>query len=295
MNGWVYRHGLPRILISDGGRNVNGDLIRHLCMDLGIGKRNSSPYRPEDNGMAEKMIGTVKQIMRCLLEERQLPKSGWPSLLPEVQFTCNDLGNQSTRLSPHQLVFGRILRFPLEALLRNNTNANVDTTQREYFAQLSETRVKLQEIALQNSDASANAARKATDRGRHENIIQAGDQVMLRNEVRRDSLEPIYTGAYLVKERRGANVKVEHPMTNATKWVHLNRCMSHVSGPLTPTTCLGAAQGVASDCGSENEAETIEPDESKHEDAPEEGPPDMRRSNRERRRREFFVDPIPWD
>ena len=148
-------------------------------------------------------------------------------------------------------------------------------------------RVKLQEIALQNSDASANATRKATDRGRHEN------QVMLRNEVRRDSLDPIYTGPYLVKERRGANVKVEHPMTNATKWVHLNRCRSHVSGPLTPSRCLGAAQGVAIDCGSENEAETIEPNESEHEDAPEEEPPELRRSNRERRRTEFFGDPSP--
>ena len=155
--------------------------------------------------------------------------------------------------------------------------------------------MKLQEIALQNSDASAKAARKATDRGRHENSIQAGDQVMLRNEVRRDSLDPIYTGPYLVKERRGANVKVEHPMTNATKWVHLNRCRSHVSGPLTHSGCLGAAQGVAIHDGSENVAETIEPNESEHEDALEEEPPDLRRSNRERRRREFFGDPIPWD
>ena len=125
MSCWVYRHGLPRILISDGGRNVNGDLIRHMCMDLGIEKRNSSPYHPEGNGMAERMIGTVKQIMRCLLEERQLPKSGWPSLLPEVQFTCNYLRNQSTGLSPHQLVFGRILRGPLEALLKDSPKESI--------------------------------------------------------------------------------------------------------------------------------------------------------------------------
>ena len=45
--GWIFRgHGVPDILLTDQGRNVDGEEIRTLCRKLGIQKCRSSPYHP---------------------------------------------------------------------------------------------------------------------------------------------------------------------------------------------------------------------------------------------------------
>ena len=100
LEGWVYRHGIPTTLLSDQGRNVDGSALRELCQSFGIQKKHSSPYHPEGNGTAERMIGKVKQVMRCLLTDREMPKTQWPLLLNEISFVINSLPNASTSLSP---------------------------------------------------------------------------------------------------------------------------------------------------------------------------------------------------
>ena len=78
--GWFLRHGYPLALLSDQGRNVDGSLINGLCHRLGISKLRSSPYHPQGDGQAERSVETFKQAMRCLLEERHISVTDWPTL-----------------------------------------------------------------------------------------------------------------------------------------------------------------------------------------------------------------------
>ena len=80
-------HGIPSVLISDQGKNVDGEGFREMCRKYGIKKCHTSPYNPVPDGMAERQIGHVKQVIRCLLMERSLEEGSWPTLLPEVTFT----------------------------------------------------------------------------------------------------------------------------------------------------------------------------------------------------------------
>ena len=52
MVGWIYayRHGVPKVLLTDKGRNVDGRSIRELCSKFGITKKHSSSYHPEGDG-----------------------------------------------------------------------------------------------------------------------------------------------------------------------------------------------------------------------------------------------------
>ena len=45
VHGWCYRHGYPRVIVSDQGRNVDGERIREWCRSVGIKKQRSSPTR----------------------------------------------------------------------------------------------------------------------------------------------------------------------------------------------------------------------------------------------------------
>ena len=47
---WIYRHGPPKIMISDQAPNVDGEKVRELLAKFGVEKRHSSPYHPQGDG-----------------------------------------------------------------------------------------------------------------------------------------------------------------------------------------------------------------------------------------------------
>ena len=114
--GWFLRHGYPLILLSDQGRNVDGSLINRLCATLGISKLRSSPYHPQGDGQAERSVQSFKQALRCLLEERNIGETDWPSLVQEVTFACNSYVNSSTGYSPNEIMYASSLRTRADAI-----------------------------------------------------------------------------------------------------------------------------------------------------------------------------------
>ena len=112
---WIYRgHGVPKILLTDQGHNVDGREVRNMCETLGVEKRHATAYHPQADRMAERSIGTVKQTIRCLLLERKMEHGSWPKILPEISFLLNSVTNASSNVSPHMLTFGRRPRAPTD-------------------------------------------------------------------------------------------------------------------------------------------------------------------------------------
>ena len=112
--GWLYRHDIPNVLLTDQRRNVDGRLVHDLCERLGIEKRHTSAYHPQGDGQAERTIESIKQSLRCFLAELSTERSHWPTILQEVAFSHNSLMNKSTRFSPNELMYGLRLRSPLD-------------------------------------------------------------------------------------------------------------------------------------------------------------------------------------
>ena len=109
-NAWFNRQGLPHTLLSDQANAVDDHMVRDLCRRLGIQKMHSSVYHPQGDGQSERSIQSFKTALRCMLEERHITQTHWPSLLQEITFVLNTLPNVSTRLSPHEIMFGAQLR-----------------------------------------------------------------------------------------------------------------------------------------------------------------------------------------
>ena len=69
-------------MTSDQAPNVDGEKVRELSAKFGVEKRHSSPYHPQGDGQAERGVRNVKQIMRCILNERKIENNSWDLLLP---------------------------------------------------------------------------------------------------------------------------------------------------------------------------------------------------------------------
>ena len=63
LTNWIYRHGPPKIMISDQAPNVNDDRLKKMLSKFGV-EKHSSPYHPQRDGQAERGIRSTKQIMR---------------------------------------------------------------------------------------------------------------------------------------------------------------------------------------------------------------------------------------
>ena len=207
-----------------------------MCDQLGIEKRHTTPYHPQADGLAERSIGWVKQVARCLMADRHLNKGSWPSLLPEITFYCNNVENESTKYSPHMLCYGRQPTSPLDAGLRLRDSSRRESPQ-EYVDSLQKQRDELYQLVRENDRESQAKAKMQYDRSKKPATIKEGEHVFVRKGARSDGLEPMFEGPFKVLRRQGATVKVD--MGRSAKWIHLNRCKLYVredSGSIVPST-----------------------------------------------------------
>ena len=104
MSHFVAAFGLPWALHSDNGRNVDGSLIRHLALMLGVLKTSTPPYTPNANP-TETMCGAVGMLLRKTLNDSD--KRYWSLCLPFILNALNSTVHTATGYTPNSLFFGR--------------------------------------------------------------------------------------------------------------------------------------------------------------------------------------------
>jgi len=100
------RNGVPRCLVSDNAREFQDDDLCTWLRQIGCRPVKTPPYHPQSNGIAERMVGTVKQglkafspnfgsveayLCRMLLSYRSIPhgeRKSSPSALMGRQIRC---------------------------------------------------------------------------------------------------------------------------------------------------------------------------------------------------------------
>ena len=182
--GWLYRgHGMPSIILTDRGANIDGRAFREFCAKAGIDKRSTTPYHPQSDGMAERNVELVKQVIRCLQLDRQLAKGSWPGLLTEVSFHINSMENATSRISPHLLHLGKEPHSPLDARCTHVLEGERNS-QGEYLESLKRKRSELRSIAqenvsknLENVSKNLGKARSRYNEDKRESNIVVGEQV----------------------------------------------------------------------------------------------------------------------
>ena len=95
------RYGYPTTLISDGAPNLVSNEFDKFCKDFSIDHITSSAYFPQSNGMAERAVQTVKNlILKACESNSDISKS--LHAYRSSPLACG--------LSPAQLFFGRRIR-----------------------------------------------------------------------------------------------------------------------------------------------------------------------------------------
>ena len=146
---WIYRgHGVPKVLLTDQGPNVDGRKVREMCRQLGIEKRHTTAYHPQADGMAERGIGAVKQTLRWLLLDFFLGNValGLHPTHPEISLT-HSVNSVSFAYKRNCLLMHSVLREGTKSSYAPRDVPRTPVTFESYWTLLKETKEALSSLA----------------------------------------------------------------------------------------------------------------------------------------------------
>ena len=206
---WFGYYGIPKLLQSDQGSNVDGKAVRRLCEALAIRKIRSSTYHPAGNGSAERAIGFMKTLLRAMCHSRNVSIHCWDTILPEAILIFNSTKNSSTQFSPFQVAYGTSPNTPLD----NKFGINQETVLDANLVRAN--------VSGNREDARA-VYQKQANKTVQINEFENGDLVLLkRTHGSYPKMNPHWVGPFRVEKKVGpVNWAISDPTSGKTKIVH---------------------------------------------------------------------------
>ena len=121
----ICRYGIPRVLVSDNGKQFDNSAFRDFCSELGIQNHYSSPAHPQANGQVEVTNQTLLKIIKTRLEGA---KGIWLDELPSVLWAYRTTARTPTGETSFRLAYGTDEVIPAEIGL---TSYRVDSYSKE--------------------------------------------------------------------------------------------------------------------------------------------------------------------
>ncbi|KAK3008785.1 hypothetical protein RJ639_014529 [Escallonia herrerae] len=124
----VCRFGIPRVVITDNGKQFDNSTFRTFCANLSIEQRFTSIAHPQTNGQTEVTNHTLLQGIKKKLDGA----SGiWVDELPKILWASNTTSWTSTGETPFSLSFGMEALIPVEIGLPSLRLTTYDPVQNE--------------------------------------------------------------------------------------------------------------------------------------------------------------------
>jgi len=108
--------GIPPVIRSDCATNFTSQLTRTFLSMLGCSPRFNVPVRPQQTGLCESRINTLKNMISILATDD--PKS-WHQYLGFAFWALRESPNETTGVPPWVMVYGKLPRGPLAVLKEN--------------------------------------------------------------------------------------------------------------------------------------------------------------------------------
>ncbi len=179
---WVCKFGFPMIVQSDRGTHFASQVFERLCELNGMKHVMGSTGHAQSQGCVERQNQLVNQV-RALCNN-DIDK--WPGAMLRVQYAHNIAVNESTKLSPYEIMFGQTARAP-ETLLggsnKEDNNAKQVTCPTANAVQVSmEAKTKLKEllVSISQDNTREQQQKRNVKRDTAATPYEVGDLVRLK-------------------------------------------------------------------------------------------------------------------
>ncbi|CAB4004629.1 Retrovirus-related Pol poly from transposon [Paramuricea clavata] len=170
LDGWIPRHGDPKQLHHDQGKNLSAKMIEEVCNFLEVWNTRTTPFHPQSDGASGRSIRTVNNMLAKVVADDQ---RNWDLHVSSSCFAYNTAVHSSTGLTPSYLGFWRELRLPNDGVEPGENERRVES-HTEYAQQLKNRLSK----AFQTIHSAHKTQKHFYDRWARANVYKAGDRVL---------------------------------------------------------------------------------------------------------------------
>ncbi|CDH61176.1 hypothetical protein RO3G_01741 [Lichtheimia corymbifera JMRC:FSU:9682] len=107
----VVNYGVPNYILTDRGSNFTSGYVREFLKSIGCKHITTTAYRPQVNGLCERMNGTITSALAKIARDQDDVKE-WDKYVTTAVLAARTMVNESTRYSPAMLLYGYELRIP---------------------------------------------------------------------------------------------------------------------------------------------------------------------------------------
>jgi transposase InsO family protein len=196
----ICRYGVPKCVLTDNGGEWAAE-FDVMCRNYAIQHQRTAPQWPQCNGMAERIIKTIKHGI-TVLAATPANMDCWDEQLAKVMFGYRCGIQASTKFFPFMILTGRMPRLRadnyLQALIAETADSGdveVDATQ---FIQKVKLIASIHDNILQNVEQAQRQQKKsyAARRGKHlfEGLIAGQSMVKMKKPRKRQALTTSWEG-----------------------------------------------------------------------------------------------------
>jgi transposase InsO family protein len=206
-NHFIVPYGFPKRIHTDQGANFESRLFRDLCALGGIRKSHTTPYHPMGNGLCERFNRTLMNMLGTLEPDQ---KRDWKSHVAPMVHAYNCVRQESTRMTPYFLMFGRDPRLPVDLAFGLGKDTTGQTTTK--YAEILRERLRSAYDITAGHVSNAQARQKKRyDVRTRVAILSPGDRVLVKVvafEGKHKLADKWEEDVYIVSEQPNADIPV---------------------------------------------------------------------------------------
>jgi hypothetical protein len=215
--------GTPMQIHSDQGRSFESDVFKEMCRILGIEKTRTSPYRPQSDGMVERLNRTIENMLASFVSQNQ---KDWDEHLPLLMLAYRSAQHEATGVSPCKMMLGRHVSLPADLVLGRHESTNT-LSMSDYAYKLSRTIDKIHAFARGKIEITTNKMIREYNSKVNFQGHKEGDLVWYyshnTNKMGSPKLHCHWLGPYLILKRINDVIyKIRKSTKSKPKVVHYN-------------------------------------------------------------------------
>ncbi len=207
-NEYIPRFSVPEVIITDQGSEFKGNEFKQWLEGMGIEHRRTTPYHPQSNGRSERFNGTLKRILRKLVNG---DRADWEDQLGAALTAYRISTSTVTGHSPFMLRYVHPPRYPLTRMMGDDPSRT--------FENRLALQAELMQRVAQATEDSRQHNRNRLARQANAQDLQVGDKVILK------AREPLSLTAqwdygFIVTKTNGKAITILHPTTGVKQVVN---------------------------------------------------------------------------
>ena len=224
------RFGVPRYLHSDQAPEFMSELMGKLCELLEVQRTQTTPYRPQSDGLVERFNRTLIDMLSKFCNEKQ---DDWDQHLPYLLCAYRSSVNDSTGCTPNLLMLGREITLPID-IMYPSPHYEKYRCHNEYVEWIRRTLQDSFDRARQQLLVASERQKRYYDVRTKDRQYREGDFVLRFYPPNlKSKLNPPYTGPFRVMAKLGdVTYKIQRTPKSKPMVVHVDHLkMFHANTP----------------------------------------------------------------